>query len=275
MRVGIFANLTKDDGLQVTRNIASLLKKSGFDLVFHKSNAEIGGNCFDEKSMPELDVMITVGGDGTILRIATECACKNIPILGVNMGNIGFLTEVEPKKIGLIPKMLLNKDYTLDKRSLIKVSFNNRVAYGLNEVVFSRSNLGKMMYIKAEVDGKLIDRFRLDGMILSTPTGSTAYSLSAGGPVMSPEARAFALTPINSHSLHSRPIIVSDDETVTITNIGLSKGIVIVDGVNMGELNEGSVKIEKAEFAASFIRMKDSNFYSTLLTKLNKWSITE
>ncbi len=273
MRAGIYANVTRDDGLQVTRELSERLCAAGIETVFHKANAVVCGQTFDLFDAPDLDVMITIGGDGTILRIVNFCAERKVPILGVNMGHVGFLTEFEPGSIGRIPELLLTRRYDLDERSLLEISFDQKTFYGLNEVVLTRQG-NRMLDIQAEVGGKLIDRYRLDGIILSTPTGSTAYSLSAGGPVMAPNSDAFALTPINSHSLHSRPIILSDEEMVTLTKLGGGAALVVVDGNEVGEAST-PVSVRKADRRAAFVRDKGSNFYAKLLSKLNKWSITE
>lgn len=267
MRAGIYANTTRDDDLRLTKRLVERLHAAGIETVFDKGNAALGST-YDETTA--LDVVITVGGDGTILRIVDFCAARNVPILGVNMGHVGFLTAFEPSEIGRIPSLLLEKQYTIDTRSLLEVRFGGRAYYGLNEVVLTRRGT-RILDIQAEVDGVLIDRYRLDGIILSTPTGSTAYSLSAGGPVMAPNTDAFALTPVNAHSLHARPIILRDDQTVTLT--AGERAIVVLDGNELGPADKVTVK--KADRDVSFIRDKDSNFYATLLKKLNKWSITE
>lgn len=268
MRAGIYANVTRDDGLTVTKELIEKLNAAGIETILVK-----GGFLAPEKNLTAApDWMITVGGDGTILRIVDACARRNIPILGVNMGHVGFLTEFEPGNIDGIPQLLLSREYVLDTRSLLQVEFDGKIFYGLNEVVMTRQGV-RMLDMTAETEGKLIDRYRLDGFIISTPTGSTAYSLSAGGPVMAPNSNAFALTPINSHSLHSRPIIISDEQTVVLTKMDGGSASVVVDGREVGKAE--SLTVKKASATASFVRLKDSNFYGKLLSKLNKWSITE
>ena len=272
MRAGIFTNRSRDEGLSITGKLAKLLEAYGIECLFHADCALPGSRTFDKNTSLRPDVMITVGGDGTILRIVNYCAEYDIPILGVNTGNVGFLTELEPSGMDRIPEILLNKDYTVDRRSLLKATFASKTVYGLNEAAVMRKNLGTLLELAADIGNKTVDRYRCDGFIVATPTGSTAYSLSAGGPVIAPDTGAFALTPVNSHSLHSRPLVVSDGEVIELK---LSSGgaRVIVDGRDEGDA-KGVVRIEKAERSAGFIWLKDSNFYSKLLSKLNKWSVT-
>lgn len=272
MLAGIYTNRSRDEGLKVTRRLAACLEKAGIGCVFHTLCGLADVKTFDEHSAVRPDVIITVGGDGTILRIVNYCAERNIPILGLNMGNVGFLTELEPSGLARIPAILMNKEYTIDERSLLQVDFGGKRVYGLNEMVVMRKNIGRMLELTAQIGGKTVDRYRCDGYIIATPTGSTAYSLSAGGPVVAPDTGAFALTPINPHSLHSRPLVVSDRETVRLDLEG-GGACVIVDGRDEGEA-DGSVTVAKADRIARFIWLKESNFYSKLLNKLNKWSVT-
>ena len=272
MRAGIFTNRSRDEGLKITKELAARLVSAGIGCLLHASCALDGYGTFDERSAGRPDVMITVGGDGTILRIVGYCAEYGIPILGLNMGNVGFLTELEPSDIARIPDILRNKEYTVDERSLLKVSFGRKTVYGLNEAVVMRKRLGRMLELTAEIGGRTVDRYRCDGYIIGAPTGSTAYSLSAGGPVIAPDTGAFALTPVNPHSLHSRPLVVSDRETIVL-HIEDGGAAVIVDGRDEGEAH-GTVRVERADRAAGFIWLKESNFYSKLLLKLNKWSVT-
>lgn len=265
MLAGIYTNRSRDEGLKITEQIAAVLTRSGIDCLFHADGTET----FGAARVP--DVMITVGGDGTILRIVNYCAAHGVPILGVNTGCIGFLTELEPAEIGRIPDILLSGDYTVDERSLLSATLNGRTVYGLNETVIMRGSIGRMLELTAEIDGKTVDRYRCDGYIIATPTGSTAYSLSAGGPVVAPDTGAFALTPINPHSLHSRPLVVSDRKRIRLTWEGCAS--VTVDGRDEGTVC-GELVVEKADRTARFIWLKESNFYTKLLSKLNKWSVT-
>lgn len=278
MRVGIFTNCNKDVDLSVTKRLNALLVAADFDVLLHKDivSKGISGKCFDESRDNKIDVMLTVGGDGTILKIASCCAKFDTAILGINLGHIGFLTEIEINAIDTIPELLLQKKLVSEKRSLLCAETGGKIYYGLNDVVLSRDNVERMIGVMVEVDGRLADKYSCDGYIVCTPTGSTAYSLSAGGCILSPEARAMALVPINSHSLHSRPIVVSDDAKIEISLISSSDSCsVIVDGQCMGQVKTNDkLSVKKADKELVFLRLKDSNFYEKLLSKLNTWSVT-
>ncbi len=278
MKVGIFTNCNKDIDLSVTKRLINLLSTADFDVFLHSDIIEKGvsGKSFDIEYDNKLDVMLTVGGDGTILRIASYCAKYNTAILGINLGNVGFLTEIEIGALDTVPELLSKKMLIKEKRSLLCVKVNGKPYYGLNDVVLSRDNSERMIGIKVEVNERLADKYSCDGYIVCTPTGSTAYSLSAGGCILAPDALAMALVPINSHSLHSRPIIVSDSAKVGITLISASDCCsVIVDGRCVGRVkNDEKLCIQKADKELVFLRLKSSNFYEKLLSKLNSWSVT-
>lgn len=278
MTVGIYTNIYKDNGLEITKNLIQQLNSSNVDFYLYENLANFFPleKTFNELGKTLFDCIITIGGDGTILRIAKWCAKKSFPMLGINMGKVGFLTEVEKGNLGNLIAEIGRKNYQIESRALLCANFDGNIFYALNEFVVSRSNHGKMIIVEVFIGNQMVDSYYCDGYIVSTPTGSTAYSLSAGGPVISPRAKALALTPINSHSLHSRPIIISDDETVEVRlSKNTAEASVIVDGVECGIIKSGEkLSVKKAELSVQFIRFKDNNFFSKLLDKLNTWSVT-
>mgnify|MGYP002515677048 FL=1 len=274
MKVGVFTNLRKDCDLSVTRSLIDALDRRG---VKYALDANMQGKLpateyFSiEKPIP-LDFMITVGGDGTILRIAKYCAEADIPIAGLNLGYVGFLTEEEPDKAEQLVDALLSGNYEVERRSLICASLGGKKFPALNDVVISRAADSRMAKIDVKVNGEFVDGYFCDGFIVSTPTGSTAYSLSAGGPGVA----AFSLVPINPHSLHSRPIVVSDTDVAEFALCSTGKAELVIDGVACASMNiDDVVIVEKAEKTVSFVRLSGHGFYKKLLTKLNKWSTTE
>lgn len=275
MRVGIYANKNKDADFTVTKELLRGLQACAIDCFLHESMAEsFFGAPNDNFDASDADVMLTVGGDGTILHIAKDCAQKGIPVLGVNLGKVGFLTEVEPAEIDAMCKALARRDYTVENRSMLTARVGGRGVVALNEIVVQRS-ADKMITLDVLIGGKRLDSFYCDGYIVSTPTGSTAYSLSAGGSVLSPQCAAFALTPINSHSLHSRPIVIGDDEKVELVIGNRGAAAVVADGESVCVCNPGErVFVQKSDKQARFVRLKDANFYDRLLSKLNTWSLT-
>ena len=278
MNIGVYTNLKKDVGLAVTRKLVSLLTAEGYDVVLFGELAPYGLSkfYFDLKSKKSFDVLVTVGGDGTILRVAPYCAENDIAVLGVNLGTVGFMTEIELNAIEEAVKLLKNGEFVAEKRSMLKAEMDGVSRYALNDVVISRNCEDRMITVSVSVDGFKADKYSCDGYIVSTPTGSTAYSLSAGGCVLSPDLKALSLLPINSHSLHSRPIVASDSSKIVLTLHSTENGCsVIADGMPIGRLNASeSIEIVRAEKSLTFLKHKDSNFYEKLLTKLNAWSVT-
>ncbi len=277
MKIGIFTNLYKDSNLTVTKGLVTCLNRYNISYAFEDSlYGKIDGEFFSLNERVALDFMITVGGDGTILRVAKYCAENDVPIVGLNMGHTGFLAEEEPINVDALIVALLSGKFNLDCRSLLRVLKGSEVFYALNDAVVSREFDARMLEADVYVNDEFVDRYFCDGYIISTPTGSTAYSLSAGGAILSPSVQAFILTSINSHSLHSRPIVVSENDVIRVVASQRSSATLVIDGASATTVCCGeSVVIEKADIKAKFVRLRGKSFYNKLLTKLNKWSVTE
>lgn len=232
--------------------------------------------CFDH--LNGLNVLFVLGGDGTILMVASECAARGIKIIGINYGHVGFLAEFEPEKLEDAVELVLSGKYSIQKRSMLKIECGGKYFYALNDLVIQRSTCGEnfanAVNLHAEINGATVDNFSSDGIIVSTPTGSTAYSLSAGGSILAPELNAFILTPICAHSLHSRPIVFSDSSVLKIRPVNAKLPLVLaVDGKIAGEVRNGElITIAKADKAVEFITAADKNFFNKLLIKLSIWS---
>ncbi|MCI8459296.1 MAG: NAD(+)/NADH kinase [Clostridia bacterium] len=279
MRVGIYTNIFKDKNLSVTKNLIESFSSHGIVCLAHENlRDKVRCNGYmsesDEGTLP--DMMLAVGGDGTLLGIAKWCAVRKIPVLGVNLGKLGFLTEAEPDNFDALAKDLAAQKYSVEKRTMLCAQWRDKRFYALNEIVITRRNVSKMIVLKVDIEGAPLDKHYCDGFIVSTPTGSTAYSLSAGGPVISPTANVFALTPVNSHSMHSRPVVIGDDEKIDITLLARADdAMVLADGKNVICLPEKqTIRIGKATKRALFVRLHKNGFYERLLRKLNTWSIT-
>lgn len=262
MKIGVYSNPIKDtDGVVRDKIIAAALDR-GIQAEPYDRNAQYG-------------FIVSVGGDGTILRIVKDSAEAGVPILGVNMGTVGFLTEIEPNDIGKALDRLCGNDYMLERRALLDAEFGGKRFRALNDVVVRSSN-GRMISMEVRVSGEIIDRFTCDGYIACTPTGSTAYSLSAGGSVIGPNTPVIALTPVNPHTLRTRPIVVGSFENIELKNTGKSVASVFVDGECAAELAPGGiVAVTGWDRSALFVRFDKKSFYSRLLDKLNDWSATE
>lgn len=262
MKIGVFSNPNKDPEFAVQAAALKAAARCGLEAEEYTQDGEYA-------------FIVSIGGDGTILRIAEHCAKTETPILGVNRGTVGFLTEIEPSELDEAFKKLLAHDYRLERRALIDACVGDTHYYALNDAVV-RTSGGRMITLQVSINDSLIDRFKCDGYIASTPTGSTAYSLAAGGSVISPSTPVIALTPINPHTLRTRPIVVGSFENVKMTNIGNSDANIYIDGDLHSTLEAGkSMTVTGWDRGLTFIRFGKKNFYSRLLTKLNSWSAPE
>ncbi len=260
MKIGIYSNPQKDPDGALRDNIRAIAEDHGVSSEQYSANGKY-------------DFVVSIGGDGTILRVARECALSGIPILGINKGTLGFLTEIEPNAFPEALEKIKNREYILERRALIDATVRGSHFYALNDVVIARSGSGRMITMEVSVDGELIDRFSCDGYIACTPTGSTAYSLSAGGSVIGPNTPVIALTPINPHTLRTRPIVVGSFENVSLKYTGAVGATMFVDGEKSLELESGEpVSVTGWDRSALFVRFGKKSFYSRLLTKLNSWS---
>ncbi len=246
-----------------------------------RSMAEKGVACKTAESCLDLDgidILFVLGGDGTILTVASECASRGIKIIGINYGHMGFLAEFEREKLQEAINLVLGGKYIVQKRSMLEAECNGKKYYALNDVVIQRNTGGthfcNTVSLRAEIDGNTVDNFSSDGVIVSTPTGSTAYSLAAGGSVLAPDIQAFILTPVCAHSLHSRPVVFSDKSRLIVKPLSQNERLaLIIDGKMAGELKNGEiVTVKKADRFVEFITANDKNFFSKLLLKLNIWS---
>ena len=225
-----------------------------------------------------LDLLIILGGDGTILNVASDCAKRGIKILGINYGHLGFLTEFEPDKLSEAVELICKGNFSTQKRTLMEIECRGKLYLALNDVVIQRStgghDFGNTVQLRAEIDGSVVDNYLADGIIVSTPTGSTAYSLSAGGSILTPDINAFIMTPICAHSLHSRPVVYNDNSILEVSPSSDRTPLnIIVDG-KIVDVIDGftKIKVKKSEYCVEFITRGDEDFFKKLLIKLNIWS---
>ncbi|MCF0227002.1 MAG: bifunctional NADP phosphatase/NAD kinase [Methanobrevibacter sp.] len=220
------------------------------------------------------DMIIILGGDGTLLRTQKQMK-KEIPIFGINMGTVGFLTEIEVKDTYKTLKKILKGDYFIEKRSKLIVSHENHHYSALNEVVIMTDSPSKMLHFEVEVDGEVVEEFRADGLIVSTPSGSTAYSMSAGGPIIDPKLEAFIIIPICPYKLGVRPFVVSDKSEISVRLIRKGKkAVFVMDGQTTDEAEyEEEIKFKKSEKNVYFIRTSKKYFYKKVKEKLTDGGI--
>jgi NAD+ kinase len=280
MKIAIYTNKYKDEDYRLTKFALEYLTAKRAEVFVDKSiGGAIGADVFEFKK-GAADALVVFGGDGTILGVCEKAAKAGIPILGINTGSFGFLTEAENDGLEGALNQLLRKKYFIDRRAMLMTEHNGARHYALNDIVFlrdaSRHTPKKLIRFEVYSDGELVDKVSADGIIVSTPTGSTAYSLSSGGPILSPHLAAIAVTAICPHSLHFRPIVMGDNQKIKAGFIGEGlKATIIFDGVNKFSIGEGQyIQIEKAGIEAEFIRFGGANFYAKLRSKMNKWSVT-
>ena len=221
------------------------------------------------------DLIIAIGGDGVMLEVARRATPCGIPILGINMGRVGYMTELEMNELDLLEKIFAGEFY-LDERAMLRVDIKSNKgqsrfsAYALNEAVIANGSTARIIDLELSDNGRLVSEYRADGLVVATPTGSTAYSLSAGGPIVDPKLSCFCVTPICPHSLVARPLVFPDSATLEIKNICVREKILhlTVDGKATFDLFFGdTVVITKASISTKLLRIKDEDFYSKIRMK--------
>ncbi len=244
-----------------------LIKDSnlGFDYKTFSSNKDLDNS---------FDLMITIGGDGTLLRSITFIGNLGIPIIGINTGRLGFLATLNQDLLKDELEKIIKREFQVEERTLLEVHFdlekeNTDFKFALNEVTVGRKNTTSMIKIKTNLDGEFLNSYWADGLIVSTPTGSTGYSLSCGGPIMSPLSQTIALTPIAPHNLNARPIIISDNTEIVLSVSGREKFHLLSLDSRIISLKNGTlIKIKKANFKIRIAHLFQDNFYKTLRKKL-------
>lgn len=275
MKIGLYPNCNRDKEAEVCRATAQILRNKGVDVCVGSQASRYFAPkyvCTPERMAQECDVVVTFGGDGTMLEAVGHFAPYKIPLLGVNAGHIGFLTETDKRELDRAADRLICGDYRTEERSMICARCENKIFYALNEVLLGSNDNCHIVTVEVEIDGVFADRIRGDGVLVSTPTGSTAYSLSCGGPILSPDVKALIINTVCPHSLHSCPIVISDGSKVRLTTF--DEGMKLVyDGKIAQKFDHGDicVEIEKCEYGAFFIRLEEVNFYHRLVQKLSYW----
>lgn len=271
MKIGIYTNLLKDSYKHSSKKVIDYLTKQNIKYRFLNEEYNFDG----------LDYVIILGGDGTLLSISKDIAKSNLPVLCINTGTLGFLTEYEDNEIEEAIELLKSQDFVIDTREFLEASCGENNINALNEIVISRqyseNSVNVIIRFEVYANEKLVDKYVADGIIVSTPTGSTAYSLSAGGSILTPDLNGFILTPVAPHSLQSRPIVVSNNTEIKIVikSVQCSQGL-FADGKHVTSLKSDDVIIvKKSNLKINFIRKKDFNFFNRLQYKFSKWNETK
>lgn len=276
MRVAIVAHPKKPDAPEAVVNVRASLQKYGIDVILESVTAELvdekGVDDFHEKA----ELIISLGGDGTLLQTLHRIAPTPIPIAGVNIGTLGFLTACTDEEIDLLSQAIAQNEIHLVERAMLNVEMTEvggkkHEFIALNEAVLMRGETGRLVSLEARVDGELLNEYNADGLLVATPTGSTAYSLAAGGPLIGPRSGVFVITPICSHSLSNRSLVLSEDSVIDLLPSGRTDEPILfsVDGRDILRLEQGSnVRVTKHSQCLNLVRLPGHSFYETLRHKL-------
>lgn len=219
------------------------------------------------------DVVISIGGDGTFLRTASRVGDKGIPMIGINTGRLGFLADVTSDRMESVVRLIHDGNYTLQKKNLLEICMEGLPKgyspYALNDIAILKHDISSMISIRTEVDGIPLVTYQADGLVISTPTGSTAYSLSIGGPVITPGTNVFELTPVAPHSLTMRPIVLSHDQVISLSIMSRSNSFLVsIDGHSFSCPDNTKIEIRRAPFQISVMKPDGQDFFSTLREKM-------
>ncbi|MBE6323590.1 MAG: NAD kinase [Bacteroidales bacterium] len=284
MTIAIFGNSGKRETLSEVKYLLDFMQRHDVRVILsNELRSEM--NLREEYPLytPETDENIhfalSIGGDGTFLTTAMQVAEKGIPILGINCGHLGFLADVQTEEVEPIMHKLISGDFTIEERSMLEVTTSDDAAkrilnpFALNEVAILKQELASMISVEAMLNGEPLHNYYGDGLIISTPTGSTAYNLSAGGPIAVPQSRVLLLSPVASHSLNVRPLVIPDDWKLDLRVHSRTGAFLIsIDGRSQRLTEEVTLHVEKAAFSVKLVRIDGHSFINALKTKLS-WGI--
>ena len=286
MKVAIFGQFYQNTTSPIIARLFSFLAKNKTTIIIEenflqilKENKVLLDNASSFSTHKDLDstfdMLISVGGDGTFLRAATLVRDSGIPILGINAGRLGFLATIQQENIETFLQLVLEKKYTISKRSLLSLSCSPEIEeikelnFAMNEVTVSRKDTTSMITIETYLNGEYLNSYWADGLIISTPTGSTGYSMSCGGPILTPDARSLVITPIAPHNLNARPLVIPDDTEIKLKVSGREENyLVSLDSRIAAVKNESVLTIKKTPFKINMIEIPQETFLKTLRNKL-------
>ena len=284
-KIGIYGKLIHADNVQFLEMLVkSLREKTNAELYFHDNLFEhknifmenLGDKLFkgDDLIHNAVDILISFGGDGTFLDTATMVKDSQIPILGINAGRLGFLANITQDDIAQAVDAISNNKFKIDKRTLLEVNnssdlFDSQCNFALNEITLVKKDSSSMLKINAEINNNYLNTYWADGLIIATPTGSTAYSLSCGGPILTPGSDNFVITPVAPHNLNLRPLVVSDDVEICLdAESREGQFLLTMDSRPVSIDNGKKIILKKANFSIKLIELTDQNFFKTIRNKL-------
>lgn len=287
--LGLFVNTTKPDAIACTEIAAKLAREKGMKCCAAPEIVErftpetqsiidaVEYDDFDKHA----DIVVSFGGDGTILAAAKQFLVAELPIMGVNLGRLGFLAEYTVAELDAGFAALAKGEYIIEERSMLESSISvegtenlNEMVYAMNDFVIHKKDFARMMTVAATIDGVPVADYHADGLIISTPTGSTAYSLSSGGPIVVPTCSVLVLTPVSPHSLNMRPLVVPDTVEIVLTpGTGSGTTSLVADGQIVSSKEEGErIIIRKSERVVKLLKRVENSYYDLLKNKL-LWSL--
>lgn len=278
MKFCILANPDKYSIQDPLNRVITWCKKNSAEILItkklqeHLSGTDLSGvtvAATESDIVNRTDIVIAIGGDGTILHTAHLIKQADKPVLGINTGKLGFMANIQPNDIESAMNSVSKNNYRVDKRSMLQADQNGKIYYALNEFLFTKKETSSMITLRAEYDGEFINNYWADGLIISSPTGSTAYNLSAGGPIVMPQTPVMVLTPINPHTLTTRPLVLPAGKTLTIKTVNQKDNILFsYDGLILPGSNGLDINIKQSEYSIKIIQLPHQNYFETLRNKL-------
>lgn len=284
MKIGIYSRVLKSEDIYFLQQLLQLLVEQNIEIIVYDdyyqqlkqslilpAAVQIFGN--DEPLNQRMDYLLSIGGDGTLLNTLELVRDSGIPVLGINTGRLGLLTDIDRNQISTIFRALENQKYQLDRRTLISLQsdallFGN-ANFALNEFAIHKKDTSAMVVIHTYVDGEFVNSYWADGIIVATPSGSTAYSLSCGGPIVYPTAHVFVVTPVAPHNLNVRSVVVPDNCTISFTVSGRSENFLCSLDSRYETIDQHTtLVVKKANFTLNLVRFEEMHFFSTIRKKL-------
>lgn len=259
-------------------NVQMVIEENFLNMLYEKKIIQNQYNTFssNDKLDSSYDMLISIGGDGTMLRAVTLVRNSGVPILGINAGRLGFLATVQKENIAAFMQFVIDKKYTISKRTLLSLSctpenktIEDGLNFALNEISVSRKDTASMITIDTYLDNEFLNSYWSDGLIIATPTGTTGYSLSCGGPILTPDVKSLVITPIAPHNLNARPLVIPDNTEIRLKISGREQNyLVSLDSRATSVTNESILTIKKTDFEINMVEIPEETFFKTLRTKL-------
>jgi len=286
MKIAIFGQFYQNSTAPIIKRLFSFLEKNNIPIIIEEhfytillENETITNTYSIFKNTKELDrnidMLISIGGDGTILRAATLVGNLEIPILGINAGRLGFLANVQEDNMEAYMQLVLDKKYSISKRSLVSINCNDAIStlaetsFAMNEITVSRKETTSMIIIETYLNDEYLNSYWADGLIIATPTGSTGYSMSCGGPILTPDVSCFVITPIAPHNLNVRPLVIPDNVIIKLKVSGREENYLIsLDSRITSVKNDTIITISKTAFQIFMVEIPEQTFLKTLRNKL-------